>query len=261
MLPLLDSSSSKLFFDTLQSCDGHILPALDIDGEYIFKSDSGLHLMLFPFVGELGDYFQNQSNHSPVSNPLRMAVECRRTLRHIPESVIHVIKEKSAPIALKPRKDLGLLFNKLIDMHGLSGFMDDVFRANENPDRTIENCVVHNDLQLGNMITDNNGKDWILDLDILRSGTAYSDFICCAVFNNSPREVILELYNEMVDINGRHIQLSDMYFAMNILLRWIFTLNVYHNSSLNDMCESTVSGIKTLHSIVIAEHQEQQLAS
>ena len=103
-------------------------------------------------------------------------------------------------------------------------------------------------------------KILILDLDILRSGTAYSDFICCAIFNNSPRDMVIELYTEMVDINGRHIQLTDMYFAMNILLRWIYTLNRYHNATLIQMCELTVSGIKTLHSIVIAEQSEQQIA-
>jgi hypothetical protein len=51
-----------------------------------------------------------------------------------------------------------------------------------------------------------------------------------------------------------------MYFAMNILLRWIYTLNRYYHSTLNEMCELTVSGIKTLHSIVIAEQSEQQIA-
>jgi len=258
MLPSLSSTSATLFFDTLNTNGGHILPALDFNGEYIFKNDSGLYFMLFPFVGNLADYFHQHSNHAPVSNPLRLAVECRRTLRNIPDSVIQEMKVKTIPVTLKSRKDLGLLFNKLINMHGLSSFIDDVFRASENPDKTVENCVVHNDLQLGNMITDNHGKDWILDLDIVRSGTAYSDFICCAIFNNSPKEVILELYYEMVEINGRHIQLSDMYFAMNIMLKWILTLNLYHNASLNNICESTVSGIKTLHSIVIAEQEQQK---
>ena len=260
MLPLLDSNTANEFFDTLNSTVGHLLPAIKLGEEYIFKNDSDEHLMLFPFVGNLGDYFLNQSNHAPVSNPLKLAVECRRTLRHIPDNVVQTIKDKSPPIALKPRDELGTQFNNLIDAHGLTEFIDDVFKANETPDRQIENCVVHNDLQLGNMITDNNGKDWILDLDILRSGTAYSDFICCAIFNNSPRDMVNELYTEMVDINGRHIQLTDMYFAMNILLRWIYTLNRYHNATLIQMCELTVSGIKTLHSIVIAEQSEQQIA-
>lgn len=260
MLHLLDTKTANQFFDTLSTVGGHLLPALKFDGKYIFKNTSDEHLMVFPFVGHLGDYFQNQSHHAPVSNPLRLAVECRRTLRHIPENVIQKIKDKSAPIALKPRNELGIFFNDLIETQGLTGFIDDVFKANEIADRRVEDCVVHNDLQLGNMITDNDGKDWILDLDILRSGTAYSDFICCAVFNNSPREVVLELYNEMVEINGRHIQLTDMYFSMNILLRWIYTLNRYHQPILAEMGEATVSGIKTLHSIVMVEQPKQQIA-
>jgi hypothetical protein len=260
MLPLLDADSANQFFNTLRTTNGHLLPALEYGGKYIFKNSNNEHLMVFPFVGNLGDYFQNHSNHAPVSNPLRLAVECRRTLRHIPTKVIQAIKDKSAPITLKPRNELGIYFNHLIDTQGLTGFIDDVFKANEIADRSVENCVVHNDLQLGNMITDNNGKDWILDLDILRSGTAYSDFICCAIFNNSPREAVIALYKEMVEINGRHLQLTDMYFAMNILLRWIYTLNRYHKPSLDTMGETTVSGIKTLHSIMMVEQPEQQIA-
>jgi hypothetical protein len=260
MLPLLDRDSANEFFDTLKSSGGHILPAVNLGDTYIFRNDSDEHLMLFPFVGDLGDYYLNQTNHDPVPNPLRLAVECRRTLRLISSKVVQEIKEKSPPIALKPREELGDLFNNLITEHGLSEFIDDVYTANEVQDRGVEDSVVHNDLQLGNMITDNQGKEWILDLDILRSGTAYSDFICCAIFNNSPRDSVLELYNEMVEVNGRHMQLTDMYFAMNIMLRWIYTLNRYHNATLDQMGEATVSGIKTLHSIVMTEQPEQQIA-
>jgi hypothetical protein len=71
---------------------------------------------------------------------------------------------------------------------------------------------------------------------------------------------VLELYNEMVEINGRHIQLTDMYFSMNILLRWIYTLNRYHQPILAEMGEATVSGIKKLHSIVMVEQPKQQIA-
>lgn len=261
VLPALDTPIANQLFDTLSSTEGHVLAALSFGDNYIFETATGEHLMMFPFVGHLGDYFQNESNHGPVSNPLRLAVECRRTLSRIPDNVVMAIKDKSKPIVLKGRNELGIFFNHLIDTHGLTGFIDDVFEFNEHQDRGAENCVVHNDLQLGNMITDNSGKDWILDLDILRSGTAYSDFICCAIFNNSPKESVLELYNEMVQINGRHIQLTDMYFSMNIVLRWIYTLNTYHKSALAELGEPAVLGIKTLHSIVMVENTEYKNAS
>lgn len=260
MLPLLDKDSATAFFDLLGSVDGHLLPALKNGENYIVKNSIDEHLMVFPFVGNLGDYFQNQTHHEAVSNPLRLAVECRRTLCQVPPNLVEVIKTNSPPIALKPREELGDYFNQLIDTHGLTGFIDDVFELNDVNDRQAEDSVIHNDLQLGNMITDSVGKDWILDLDIMRSGTAYSDFICCAIFNNCPKDVVLELYKEMVEINGRHIQLSDMYFSMNILLRWVYTLNRFHKTALAELGETTVNGIKTLHSIVITEQPAQKVA-
>jgi len=260
MLPLLDTKSANALFDTLASSGGHVLPPLKMGDEYIFENDKKQHVMLFPFVGNLEHYFQDQMRHSPVSNPLRLAVECRRTFQQIPYDVVQEIKEKTVPIGLSIDNELGNLFTNLISDHGLTEFIDDVYENNKILDRGVEDSVIHNDLQLGNMITDMHGKDWILDLDILRSGTAYSDFICCAIFNNSPKEMVLELYHEMVEINGRHIQLTDMYFAMTVVLKWISTINTYHNAALEKMCEPTVSGIKTLHSIVMAEQRNEQIA-
>ncbi len=260
MLPRLDTESANAFFSLLEAQDGPLLPAYKIDRNYIYTNALNEHLMLSPFVGDLADHFGQHTNHAPVTDPLRLAVECRRNLRHIPENLVQAIKDTSQPITLNAREDLGIFFNHLIDTHGLTTFIDDVYTANAIADRTVEDAVIHNDLQLGNMITDSTGKDWILDLDILRSGTAYSDFICCAIYNNSPKESVQSLYIEMVDINGREIHMTDMYFAMNILLKWIYVLNTHHKSALASLGEHTVNGIKTLHTIVMEEQSEQRVA-
>lgn len=261
MLPLLSQEHANAFFDLLEHANGPLLPAISIDGNYIVKNSDDEHLMLSPFVGDLSNHLLSHTFHLPVSNPLRLAVECRRTLKEIPNDVINAIKDKSAPVGLRSRDHLGIFFNHLLNNNGLSGFIDDVFKASIEPDREIEDSVIHNDLQLGNMITDTHGKDWIIDLDILRSGSAYSDFICCAIYNNTPKDIVLELYGEMTKINGRSIHRDDMYFALRFILKWISILNEHHKPVLAKFGEPTVNGIKTLYDIVMAEDAEQKLAS
>ncbi len=261
MLPLLNEKHANAFFELLEHANGPLLPAIKINGTYIFKNKENEQLMLSPFVGDLSNHLLNHTFHLPVGNPLRLAVECRRTLKEVPNDVINAIKEKSAPIGLRSRDDLGIFFNHLLDNQGLSEFIDDVFQASVEPNRDIEDSVIHNDLQLGNMITDTHGKDWIIDLDILRSGSAYSDFICCAIYNNTPKDIVIELYREMADINGRSIHHDDMYFALRFILKWISILNEHHKPVLAKFGEPTVNGIKTLYDIVMTENAEQKLAS
>lgn len=260
MLPLLEREHANQFFDLLKNADGPLLPALDVEGDYIFKNSAGEHLMISPFVGDLSNHLLAHTFHAPVKNPLRLAVECRRTFSQIPGNIVNAIKEKSAPVGLRTRDDLGIFFNHLLDSQGLSDFIDAVFEASEQPNRDIEDSIIHNDLQLGNMITDRNNKDWVIDLDILRSGSAYSDFICCAIYNNTPKDIVIELYDQMVEINGRSIQHEDMYFALRFILKWICILNESHKPVLAKFGEPTVSGIKTLYDIVMSEEVEKQVA-
>ena len=256
ILPSLSQDIQRSLFNTLRDLGGPLLPALPFQDDYILCNDENESVMLFPFVGRLGDYFHQHNHHNPVQNPLKLAVECRRNLSQLPDIVIQAVREKSRPLSLKPKKDLGELFLSLIEEEGLSDFINEVYRFNKNDDRSLENCVVHNDLQIGNMITDSIGRDWIIDLDLMRSGTAYSDFICCAIYNNCTEEDINALYPEMIEINQRSMEDSDIYFSMKILLRWIYVLNIYHKSALNDIAKPVVNGIKTFYKILLAQKEE-----
>lgn len=261
MLPLMKPEIHQQMFNVLRQSGGPLLAAKPLGDSYIVRNDSDENIMLFPFVGRLANHFPNHTHHAPVQDPLKLAVECRRALIKLPANVIQAVKEHSPPISLKPREDLGDLFNSLIAEKGLSTFIDDVYEGNKLGDNSMEDSVVHNDLQLGNMIADSTGKEWIIDLDILRSGTAYSDFICCAIYNNCSEAVIKKHYFELIEINQRPLLATDMYFAMKILLRWIYELNRHHKLALADLAKPTVDGMATLVSILSDQTSDLSLAS
>ena len=246
MISGLELESQIAMFDTFAESDGPLLAPMKFAGAYILLDTIGRQYMVFPFVGKYGDYYLEHVPHVAVQNPLGLAVDLRKTMKLLPRHVIEDVKRRSPPIRLKERAALGSAFNRRIAELELEDFFTSVFSTDCAANSDIEDSVIHNDLQRGNMIRDGLGKEWVIDMDILRSGTAYTDFICCAIYNNSPLSEIKVEYQRILKINQRAMSMADVYFAMRFILRWITVLNEHYPEALERLENPTLEGIDTI---------------
>ncbi len=232
-----------------QSKECVIVPPERIGNSYRSQEMNEEYYMLFSFAGALGDYFPIRQTPSHVDNPLSMAIALRRQLIETPKEVFESMKNACKALPAFDFNNLKSTLLAAIHESGLGGFCSQVYNRLLNYDRKLEDALVHNDMQTGNMVMDGDGQRRIVDIDLMRTGTAYSDLLTCALYiGASPKELKIALL-ELEKINARSLNQFDIDFSVGSTLLWLKTISSMKYDMPKHQLSRYLKGLITVASI------------
>ena len=201
--------------------DPILVPPERIGGSFRYRGPDQRDYMLFPFVGRLANYFPRPRTPEAVPNVMDVAVALRKDLRQVPAEIVGKLREVSGPVpaphiaaipgdaaASVARSDVGDL------CRGAALRMADY-------DRQREDSVSHSDMQIGNMVVDPAGRPRIVDLDLMRTGTAYTDVLSCAIYNGADVQALNQALAAVAAGETRPVEQFDIDFSVAQSVAWL----------------------------------------
>ncbi len=234
-----------------------IIPApIKIAGSFVCKAIDGNKYMLFPFVGKLSSVFPRSILHEqdPCQTPLQVALDVRKILRNASPELIAAVNSITTPkyekellniiIALGLKDEWSELTQFLIDMHDL--YMHQELKYNET--------IIHSDIQIGNIVENNHGDYHLIDLDLIRSGTIFSDLIITAFFAGSSKEELNVAIAKQAIEESRGPLPIDIIFSVNIILGWLEAIAGLKQKSENHAhnIKAVYNGLKSVQEIYLS---------
>lgn len=234
------------FYDGLhQSKATALVLPIKIGNHYIYRAADGRSYMLFPFVGRLGDHFPKKLAPQGVDSPIRLALALGRQLSAVPRAVVDALRDASNAIPAPKLEHLPKEIVEAISRMELGAFVSQIGAAIENYDRAREDTIVHSDLQYGNMMRLADGSDAVVDLDLFRTGTAYSDIVSCIIYNGvdvtSASAALDQAHREM----GRRMTEFDIYFGAAQALGWCAAISKQQGRPSERGLEWFLRGLQT----------------
>lgn len=194
-----------------------------LGGSYRRHEADGKTYMLFPFVGNIGDYFPERKTPERVASPMNLAVMLFLHLSQAPQSLVEMIRPLCRPPRPIDYRDLPGEFVRIVEAEGLGGFLDQTVEALTGYDRALEDGLLHGDMQMGNMVRSPDGWDRIVDLDLIRTGPVYADIFSCALHIGVTAEALQEALKEARELAPRSPSKFDLDFAAGVGLLWFWT--------------------------------------
>lgn len=202
-------------------------------GTYRKLEKDGKTYMLFPFLGDLGDYFPTRATPRGAKNHLALAVALFKHFSKVDNKILEPLKQLFGPIPscdyrILPDDKVGRLENA-----GLQPFLDTVARTLSSYDSKLEDGLLHYDMQKGNFIQTSAGEDRIVDLDLLRAGPAYADILSCALLCGAGEGELRTALVRAEKFGTRTASTFDCAFTVNSGLLWLRS-RVQRKEPLND---------------------------
>lgn len=206
---------------------------LCLGDKYVQTESDGYSYMLFPFVGSLEDYFPEKRNLKGPSAPLSAVVNLTKYLSSAPEELIKKIQEVTNAIQPFDTKLLPNAYREPFEINERIKFIQSMNECLVDYDRALEDSILHFDMQLGNFVPSSDGVDYIVDLDLIRTGPLYSDFLSCVIYLAPEKKKVLTEFDKLME--GMHRKSSDLDVAVAVssCLRWLNT-RLNHKPSLSD---------------------------
>ena len=197
-----------------------IVPPERIGDSYVVEGEDGRWHMLFAFVGDLGDHFPERRSHTAVDDPVGVAVATTKALAGMPDAIVKEFRDQSKRISIY---DLDVLSDDILGALEREGIVASVRQSIDRAtdyDAEWEDAIVHYDLQTGNMITDPDGRDRVIDIDLIRTGTAYSDLLCAAIYCGADATRLDDAIEELQAFGIRTPNAFDFDFSIATVIGW-----------------------------------------
>jgi SAM-dependent methyltransferase len=227
-----------------------VVPPARIGRTFRHRAEDGGLYMLFPFVGVLGDFFPRRRAPKAVASPLDVAVRLRQDLRGVPETLVAAVRRAQRPT---PVGDPGGLPPLVLAALAEAGVLDACKRACEKAgtaDPGREDCLIHNDMQTGNMVLNAAGEAHVVDIDIMHTGTAYQDVIACGIYSGAAPEQLAAAVFQLAQLETRAAEAFDFDISIACTVSWLKAISSSASGIPDRQLEKYVTGLKaaiTLH--------------
>ena len=226
--------------------DGLVVAPLPIGGRHVATDPDGRHHMLFPFVGDLATYYPEPRSHAGVDSALGVALRSARAMAGLPRDVVAEFRRVSRRVRPCRVDELGTRFAADLERLGLVGPLEASFGRMVDYPAELEDAVVHHDMQLGNMLTDPDGRERLLDLDLVRSGPVYSDILTCVAYLGAGADELELAFEGMRRAGARPPRAFDVDFSLATILKWARAVSMQGVELPDEQHEAVMAGLATL---------------
>jgi SAM-dependent methyltransferase len=218
ILPKVQIEQFDRFFAHLYKRDSRalILPQ-EIEGHYRFQAVDGRCFMVFPYIGHLEARLRPGGIKAPILGQMNEAVlRLIRDFSTAPADLVDAFRAETPRLPL-PDPEICLFAKSAFD-NNVHHYIDRSASRIEHYDRRLEDSICHMDLQSGNFVRESDAVTRITDVDLIRSGTKFSDYLAFAAFNAVPAEMMTEGLQEVASIVGRSLTEFDIDFSIAHIL-------------------------------------------
>lgn len=212
----------------------------------LYLAEDGHSYMLFPFVGELSNFFPKPLAHKPVQEPLQVALDVRRALRGVSTNTINTLREHTPKLPMIDLSALYATIGERSDAIRLKEFLREMIAHKDKVTMETLDAVIHGDLQSGNMLTSPMGEPKVVDLDLIRCGMIYSDILTCAIFFGLSFDEVSKAISIAVAEETRALSKLDIVHAVNHCLGWFRNSIKTEDSSWELRVKRTLMGFDTM---------------
>jgi hypothetical protein len=247
----LDTSTLNNLIEAVDRPDCLLVLPERIESTYRMKAADGSFYMIFPFVGKLSNYFPSFTAPAAISNPLEVATDFALVMQDMPPGIVDAMRSKCPSVSARAIYSLEDRWSQKLVEAGVMTLCLESSRQLEGYDRRLENTVIHSDLQLGNMITDSHGRPRVVDMDLMRTGTLYSDLITCAIYNGAEPD---QVRNAIAKIRNSHCRSPDKFdvaFSVCLVVVWFRTITSMYRNEYLDIISTFIDGLKTIRELDI----------
>jgi hypothetical protein len=213
---------------------------------YRQRAEDGHSYMLFPFVGILGEFFPVRKFPPVTFSPLDIAVRLRRDLRPVPLSIIEGVRQVQRPTPLGDPAQLPEEMITILQTAGLLDFCSASFEKARNHGPGDEDCLIHNDMQTGNMVRDANGKVRVVDIDIIHTGTAYQDMITCGIYTGASPEALAQAIFSQAQEEARPPSRHDFDISVACTITWLKAINASARGIPEPQLQKYLTGLQSV---------------
>ncbi len=208
------------------------------------RAEDGGLFMLFPFVGVLGDFFPKRRAPKAAAAPLDVAVRLREDFRKMPEALVAAVRRAQRPT---PVGDPDNLPPPVVAALTEAGVFDACRRACQHakeaePGR--EDCLIHNDMQTGNMVLNAAGEVHVVDIDIMHTGSPYQDVIACGIYTGATSEQIATALYQLAQQESRAAEAFDFEISIACTLSWLKAISATATGVPDRQMEKYLAGLK-----------------
>lgn len=222
LLRLDDGTMAKLcdFLSAPAARDILVGPQL-LGDSYLKNEEDGQAYMLFPFVGHLSDYYPERRTPAPAQAPIKAAANLVAFLSGAPQDIIEQLRAATRPPKPAKLEAYPADIRKALEVPSRARFIASVNEQIAGYDRAREDTLIHNDLQLANFVAGADGRDYIVDIDLMRSGPLYADLLTCCVYLGAKQKDISAAYADLRPRLNRDCDMLDVAFAAATCLMWL----------------------------------------
>lgn len=177
--------------------------------------------MLFPFVGRLANYFPDRRTPEAASDPLALAVALRKDMRSVPRALVDKLRAVCGPM---PAVHVDAIPGEAAAAVAGSDVGDLCRQAAlriADYDRSREDAVCHADMQSGNMVVAPDGEARLVDLDLIRTGTPYTDVLSCAIYTGASADELRAAIGQLAAREARPLEQFDIDFSVAQSVAWL----------------------------------------
>lgn len=226
--------------------DATIIAPERLDGGFRQRAEDGHSYMLFPFVGMLGEFFPVRKFPPVTFSPLDIAVRLRRDLRPVPLTIIEDVHKVQRPT---PLGDPALLPDEMIAAlraAELFDFCASSFEQANSRGPADEDCLIHNDMQTGNMVRDANGNVRVVDIDIMHTGTAYQDLVTCGIYMGASPEALAQAVFSQAQEEARPPSRHDFDISVACTVTWLRAISTSPKGIPAQQLQKYLTGLQTV---------------
>jgi SAM-dependent methyltransferase/thiamine kinase-like enzyme len=242
-------------FVSLLPSDSIIVSPIKISSNYVCSTLDGSKYMIFPFAGNLSSIFPKSILHEldACQSPLQVALDVRKILKHASRELIDAIHLISPP---KYEKDIFAIMDALDIKNAWSEiipFLKNAYDSYTHRESECNEAIIHCDIQVGNILENPNGKYRLIDLDLMRSGTTYSDLIVTAIFAGSTEEELNAAIALQAKGESRRLLQIDIIFSVNVIFGWFeaVSLSKQKGENYHHSMKSILRGLKTVRNLYV----------
>jgi hypothetical protein len=226
-----------------------LAPPERIGAGYRYKAEDGRYYMLFPFVGRLGDFFPARKLPRAVTSPLDVALAVRDDLRKAPAAVIDVVRQISHPCPLGDIDAISGDIASAVAEAGLADFCRASFARASALDRGHEEALIHNDMQIGNMVINQQGNSRMVDIDLLRTGTPYQDLLTCAIYNGVDADTLRRAIVRQAKDEARTVTGLDIDVSVANTVAWLTAFGASGKAMSKRQLSIYLSGLRSMEAV------------
>ncbi len=145
----------------------------------------------------------------------------RRSLRSVGGDHVERLREVSDRVPAFGLDEISDGARRQIEMLGLAGICRASAERMRDYDRSLEDCVIHGDPHFGNIVSDRRGGYHIIDLDLMRTGTAFSDLLMGLATNAGSPDTMIDAVDRLKVEEGREPLRFDFDFTIMQILGWL----------------------------------------